>query len=131
MVKNRLVISSLLLVTSAFASGCMWYLKHELGAKVGDNHVRGKFECACSEWFGTQNCQCQFIPEDHSAHFTNDLTLTEDISGNTIAAIKTESFEAMEWKDCDGGDPVPDFIKNGIYEGFTYKGFKFERFFHE
>lgn len=122
-------ILSLLLSTSAFATGCIWYVKYEQGPKVDNNSVRGEFKCSCSEWFGTNNCQCKFIPEDHSTDFTNDLTLTKDISG--ASTVQTESFEAMKWEDCDGSDPVPEYQKNGIYESFTYDDFKFERFSHD
>ena len=119
----------LLVASTAGASGCMWYVKYELGTKIGMKDVRGEFKC--SEFPANVYNYCRFIPEDHTAHFTTYPVLSENVAQNAPNTIQAASFEAMRWEDCDGGDPVPEYQKNGIYENFTYNGFIFERFFDD
>ncbi len=128
---SKFIISVLISITSAVtanASGCMWYDEYELGDHLGTLSVDGTF--SCSEYDPGWS-RCIFTTAgDHpiqlkSDQFFRDFELPPL---DQSIEITIASYEAMHWNNCDGGDEVPPYVKNGIYDFFVFDGKKYERF---
>ncbi|MCO5144154.1 MAG: hypothetical protein M9962_13780 [Oligoflexia bacterium] len=114
--------------TNAFATGCFWYEKIELGKDLQSNKLEGEFTCtvlAQPNWYA-----CVFHTVDSTRTKLRAFSLLQkDLPPvGKVVSISVSSVSAMQWFDCDGSDPMPDFNSNGIYQFFFYKGIKYSSF---
>lgn len=110
--------------SGASASGCLPYETYELGHVIEEYQTVGQFHCRESN-----GDHCIFKAEGEEKVFgkmwidKKDLPPTEQ-----DLVVQVTSSEAMRWYNCDGGDPVPPFERNGIYSEVQYQNVSYTRF---
>lgn len=117
MLKILLFGGIFLLSISAVASGCFWYDRYELGPKVADYQSKGHF--SCHEYSGWKTCV--FESQSGELYQSDWLQPTNAPPESIAVTVFVTSNEAMWWQDCDGGDPIPSYKKNGVYSPFQFQ----------
>ena len=117
MLKILLFGGMFLLSKSALASGCFWYDRYELGPKVPDYQSKGYF--SCREFSGWKTCV--FKSPSGERYQSGWLQPTNAPPESKEVTVNVTSNEAMWWQDCDGGDPIPPYEKNGVYSSFQFQ----------
>lgn len=125
-----LIIMLVVLTTqmaTAWASGCKWYDKYELGKNQGVTDTTGMFTCqeVIRVW-----SNCRFTSTDGQTRLLSEQAIADDLIPplDQLLPVSVSSYEAMHWQSCDGGDPTPPCVKNGIYDFLTYGGRKYSQF---
>ena len=119
------ILSIFLSTNQAHATGCMWYKDYALGPKIeNQQNVEGTF--TCSEYF------CTF--EDATSHVKFRIGELDYLPSNLFPptnqsmSFPVEAFEAMQWSNCDGSDPVPPYERNGTMTRFKFNDHYFIAF---
>ncbi len=108
----------------AQASGCMWYERFELGEFLATDVISGTF--TCGRYIGVFSCTFR---DDRGQLFKHSEFRNEPLPPPaTPVSVVSMAYAAMQWFDCDGGDPTPPFAANGRYELFTYEGIDYFHF---
>lgn len=113
---------------AARASGCMWYDEYTLGKLLMTREIAGIFNCQPVTHSTIH--QCWFTPSDQTVgQFTSsDFVFGESLPTDHPVSVTIQSYEAMHWNNCDGGDQTPPFVKNGTYAFFDFSNSRYQRF---
>lgn len=109
----------------AGATGCSWTESLEVGASRGTEALDGRFRCQAFR----DGFYCHFETEPKGRPFvvpSYGLHAAPPFAGELVR-VEVEHFEAMEWMDCDGSDPVPPFAANRLLSSFAHEGVEYRR----
>lgn len=119
-------------VEFAQASGCMWLEEHTLGAPLHKYDAVGEFVCrpAGSAYWCSFYEDVPSLPDRVRYMSVGYVTANQKPVENQKVTVSVDVYEAMAWESCDGGDPAPEFYRNGTMSIFTHQGAKYEFFVH-
>ncbi|MES2767997.1 MAG: hypothetical protein V4596_02535 [Bdellovibrionota bacterium] len=128
--KKLLLMTFLALPIQTWASGCAWIPEYVVGQKIFTRESEGRLSCrhehgyeSCSYYDGIEKVTRIFL--------YSEITDSPSLPANAQVKVHVDRYEAMEWFDCDGGDPAPEYKANGNLEKFEIEGKEFISFIND